>query len=335
MSFVHRNRYMGWDHPLHIPEDLRAEVKTLNTLTAQWKGRPFTQQVAVRTLHSDSSDRAWAGVDIHSGEVVQEFWREKDGLHINIKELAAAINTIKSRAKPEELVHLCMDNSVTFWHLKKGGQAAPFKCPDERILDLVPGKRNFSLSPVSSFSRGPGRQLVQTKSGQGGLHPGQESVSKVAKSTVTPYKPPAGPFCKPRKPPAGQVCFQRPPLASMGGGCLGVLTGGGDRRVCKPPLDSHRPLVGQIKDKSPAEMHGDHTNVGFSVLVAPTNENASAWNSSHNNTPLSGDVLKLFWRANASSQMAPSLHSFARKLLEAKQMQPEEVDLFLKSLGII
>ena len=33
--------------------------------------------------------------------------------------------------------------------------------------------------------------------------------------------------------------------------------------------------------------------------------------------------------------MAPSLHSFARKVLEAKQMQPEEVDLFLKSLGDI
>ena len=108
-----------------IPEDLKKEVIRLNALTAQWKGRPFNQKVAVRTLHSDSSDRAWAGINIHTGEKIQEFWRERDGLHINIKEMEAAISTVKSLAKPKEVVHLCVDNSTTFWYIKKGGGDCP------------------------------------------------------------------------------------------------------------------------------------------------------------------------------------------------------------------
>ncbi len=80
-------------------------------------------------------------------------------------------------------------------------------------------------------------------------------------------------------------------------------------------------------------MHSNKPVLGFNVLVAPTYKNASAWNPSRHNPPLPGDVFGLFWRANGSSQMAPSLHTFARKILEAKQMQPEEIDLFLKSLG--
>jgi hypothetical protein len=79
----------------------------------------------VRTLYSDSSQKAWAGVDVSSGSIVQEFWRGKQVLHINVKELEAAINTIKSLAKPREHVCLKVDNSVTFYYLKKHGGRIP------------------------------------------------------------------------------------------------------------------------------------------------------------------------------------------------------------------
>ena len=55
----------------------------------------------------------------------QEFWREKSALHINVKELEAAINTVKSLAKRHEKVSLCVDNSVTFAYLRKGGGRIP------------------------------------------------------------------------------------------------------------------------------------------------------------------------------------------------------------------
>ena len=56
---------------------------------------------------------------------IQEFWKERDGLHINIKEMEAAILTDKSLAKPKQVVHLCVDNSTTFWYIKKEGGRLP------------------------------------------------------------------------------------------------------------------------------------------------------------------------------------------------------------------
>ena len=52
--------------------------------------------------------------------IVQEFWRGQNGLHINVKELQAAINTVWSLAKSMELVHLSVDNSVSFAYLSRG-----------------------------------------------------------------------------------------------------------------------------------------------------------------------------------------------------------------------
>ena len=66
LAFVNRHRTLGWDRKLLLPEDLKLEVQNLEGLTGQWKGRPFSQKVAVRILHSDSSDKAWAGVDVQT-----------------------------------------------------------------------------------------------------------------------------------------------------------------------------------------------------------------------------------------------------------------------------
>ena len=57
--FVQLHQFRGWDHPLTIPASLQEEVRQLNVLTQTWKGRPFQGQVAVRHLHSDSSQVGW------------------------------------------------------------------------------------------------------------------------------------------------------------------------------------------------------------------------------------------------------------------------------------
>ena len=90
-----------------------------------WKGRTFQGKVPCRQFHSDSSDWAWGGLHPLTGESVQEFWRDQKGLHINVKELSAAILTVKSLAIPGEKIQLCVDNSVAFSYLKKGGGRLP------------------------------------------------------------------------------------------------------------------------------------------------------------------------------------------------------------------
>jgi len=125
LAFVNQQSQFGWDKSLNIPKSLQQEVRDLNQLTSSWTGRPFQEKVVVRKLHSDSSNHGWAGVDVEHGTVVQEFWRGKSGLHINVKELDAAVQTVKSLAKPREVVHLSVDNSVAFSYLSRGGGRLP------------------------------------------------------------------------------------------------------------------------------------------------------------------------------------------------------------------
>jgi hypothetical protein len=125
VQFVNQQETIGWDQKVPIPQKLKAQVKEIGDLMTSWKGRNFQGRATVRELHSDSSQEAWAGVDATSGALVQEFWRDKRHLHINVKELEAAINTVQSLAKPGEHITLKVDNSVTFAYLTKGGGRIP------------------------------------------------------------------------------------------------------------------------------------------------------------------------------------------------------------------
>jgi len=94
-------------------------------LLLRWEGRQLQGKSVIRTLHSDSSGFGWAGVDLKTGQKVHEFWRSEAGLHINIKELRAAISTVKTLAQPGEKVFLTVDNSVTWSYLRKSGGRKP------------------------------------------------------------------------------------------------------------------------------------------------------------------------------------------------------------------
>jgi hypothetical protein len=125
VHFVKKQQRGGWDSSFPLPEALKSQIKEIKVLLDSWKGRIFQGQAIVRTLHSDSSQHAWAGVDLTSNQIVHEFWRTENGLHINVKELRAAINTVKSLAKKGEKVALAVDNSVTYAYLKNGGGRVP------------------------------------------------------------------------------------------------------------------------------------------------------------------------------------------------------------------
>ena len=121
VQFVNLQETQGWDRKIFIPKEVQDQVIEMKELMENWKGRKFQGKIPVRELHSDSSQNAWAGVYVTSGKMVQEFWRDKSGLHINVKELEAAINTVQSLSHKGEHVSLKVDNSVTFAYLSKGG----------------------------------------------------------------------------------------------------------------------------------------------------------------------------------------------------------------------
>ena len=125
LQFIMEHRSLGWDTPVQISWALKQEVLALKDLLHNWTGLPFLPAKTDHILHSDSSQHGWAGVDLTHNSAIQEFWRSAGQLHINVKELFAAVQTIKSFAKPKSTVHLCVDNSVAFSYLHKGGGRKP------------------------------------------------------------------------------------------------------------------------------------------------------------------------------------------------------------------
>ena len=97
----------------------------------------------------------------------------------------------------------------------------------------------------------------------------------------------------------------------------------------KSPLENHPQVVGQALEKPPLKLFNGDPFVGFRTMVAPVSKTAKVWDPSSGSSPLPRHVLELYGRANASSSLAPSLHSFVWKVLESKKVSPTEIDLFL------
>ena len=102
-------------------------------------------------------------------------WRAPP-LHINKKELIAAINTIKSLSKEGETVSLSVDNQVIYYYLTKGGEGKPLQCNASTFIQMVNGKKHNFTSKLGAFKRMFGRSNLQVGDGQGGLNPGPPFV---------------------------------------------------------------------------------------------------------------------------------------------------------------
>ena len=235
VAFVNQQGHWGWDIPLEITQTLQQEVSDLNSLTKQWNGRPFQERTVNKKLNSDSSNHAWAGIDVQTGTVVQEFWRERNGLHINVKELEAAIQTIQSLAKTGEMVHLSVDNSVAFAYLTRGGKITPFKQTRERFLEMDHGKQHPSKDSFGQVRTRPSGLLVQGTSGQGRLQNGQIFFFAPAKKDVPFYQARHRHVCVPWKPSNLSICIQATTLAGRQARCLEMQPPGHNKMLCKSP----------------------------------------------------------------------------------------------------
>ena len=115
----------GWDHVLTIPQNVKDQLIELKEFLQPGIGRAFVTK-ASKELFSDSSTWAWGGLDKTTGSQIKDFWRHLNVLHINQKELFAAVETIRALAKPKETVVLHVDNQVAFSYLNKWGGRIPY-----------------------------------------------------------------------------------------------------------------------------------------------------------------------------------------------------------------
>ena len=125
VTFVNQHHHHSWDKKHSVPLVLKEQVLEVKDLMIQWTGRPFFTKENRLVLHSDSSHFQWAGINLATQEIIQDWWRDKVSLHINHKELLAAMSTVKSFAPPKSKITLCVDNIVTFSYLSKSGGRLP------------------------------------------------------------------------------------------------------------------------------------------------------------------------------------------------------------------
>ena len=70
VQFVNLQETRGWDRKIIIPTNLQDQVREMKGFMESWKGRTFQGKTPIRELHSDSSQEAWAGVDVTTGKIV-------------------------------------------------------------------------------------------------------------------------------------------------------------------------------------------------------------------------------------------------------------------------
>ena len=172
VQFVQAQKLRGWDVLAPIPEILKSQILQVKSLLQSWEGRSFGGVAPVRTLHSDSSDHAWGGLDVTSGCQIQEFWREAGPLHINVKELRAAVDTVKSLAHPAGGggSPLRGQQCCLLLPQERRWKAAAPKCHDGVSVAVVHGAAHSSASKPSCVRGAAGRWPKPHPRGSGGLH---------------------------------------------------------------------------------------------------------------------------------------------------------------------
>jgi len=107
------------------------------------------------------------GINPVSGEKVQEYWRQKSSLHINYKEMLAAMDTVRSLSKPNDVPELNVNNQVLHFSLTKGGGKKPFQSNLATIFPVAANKQCYPQREVDSINSVFGRPKKSLGAGQG------------------------------------------------------------------------------------------------------------------------------------------------------------------------
>ena len=98
------------------------------------------------------------------------------------------------------------------------------------------------------------------------------------------------------------------------------------------PLDDNFAMVRKIKEKSTHNLPSDGSLLGWCCMVAPTSETLHAKMPSNSDTTPVGIIPKLPGPGDASYEMAPSLCSIIRKVLEGRKVSHENITLYLRQI---
>ena len=125
------------------------ERGTEDNRTASYKlaWKKFRETSPKSEIHSESSDFCWGGKDLKTGQIVTDYWRSQKTLHINIKELSAAVQVVKTLAKEGEHITLGVDNLIAYHYLRKGGRLPQFNQYMRELWDWCL-KKNITLTPL-------------------------------------------------------------------------------------------------------------------------------------------------------------------------------------------
>ena len=304
VNFLAEKSGASWDEKHQLSQEIKEELKVVKTVMEKWGGRPFVSK-PTKVLHSDSSDKGWGGINPHTGKFVQTYWIEESYLHINVKEMKAAINTVQSLAKANDKVLLCVDNQVIFYYLQKGGEKESLQPTPTAILALANGQKRGTPSKMGSFRKVSCRPTKQVVSRQGGLLLGCKIVQLHSTIFPTVYKFRNGSLCKPRQQKIVSICGQVATLASKGPRCpkLQLREYGGS--LCQPPLVNHPKVFDKVETFPSSQSFDGRPLLGFHTMVAPINKNESPPHPLPKNHPLPRDVHKLFAGTNATPKVAP------------------------------
>ena len=238
------------------------------------------------------------GLDVKNGNFVQEYWRDLASLHINKKELLAAINSVKSLSKKGETVSLTVDNQVVYY-LAKGGEERPFQHHPSAFLQMAHAKRDYSSSSLGPLSSMFGRSHLQMVTRQGGLCIKSPPLQLHSKFFHPLHKFTNRSLCLPRQHKTPTICQSLATLASKSSKCSSMFTRGDGGFICQPPLVSNNGVSPKAKNVPQCPSFNGTPLLGFCHMVAPINKNESPKSALPEDHPLQGYVQKLLVGRNA------------------------------------
>ena len=333
LAFINAHSAQGWDQQASIPETLKQEVRDLNSLTQNWPGRPFLAKPQM-TLHSDSSNFGWAGLNLTTRQAIHDFWRD-DKSHINQKELRAAVKTAMAFGQPNSTVALGVDNSVTFWYLLRGGKVTTPQLPAPAISPALHGEKHPVAAILAKIGRGSGRQSIPLGLRQRRLHTEPKSdlaphFSFSRKHGLSSTR--SGYVCLTEQRSAGQVCQQVASCRGLLGGCSPVSLAHLHKHICQSTLDSDHSVAVTAKSQSTRQLPPSDALLGFSTMVSPVAKNAKAKFPGLFDSPISGPLHQLPGAVYASAKVASPLHMAFRSLLEKKEVPSPQIEHLVASL---
>ena len=336
VRFIGNNSVTGWDTPLQLPQLVKEQVRELNTLFQDWKGRKLGGgKINLRQFHSDSSQWAWGGGHCTGGPCTRMVEgriippHKSKGIK-GCSRYSPGPGKARGHSALVSRQHCCIQLPK-----ETRREKTSFQQHTETPVGTLHKKGYNFVTKFSGLQRLPGRQYFQMASGQGRLSIKPPHLFRNNKDIPGLPGPQSGHVCLPWKqtvtPVGGEVS---PPWSSRLQRLRNASGPSRDARggICQPPLVHNKPMATQTKAKPQLRVPSTSAPMGWMYMVAPTNQAAKQAMPSFGYSPQVGPFHQLPGREDATYKVAPPLSGFIRKMLQAKQVSAENITLYLTGI---